>query len=311
MPLSVAVVPFQVKQVIVMKKLFSLLAFFALLAGKLHAELLPEAILAFPTETTVLEYDSLSTLRALPNYQELRKQYAAEGLQRAQKDLLLLGISEDQIAEVVMAAGPNGFFGLLAGSFRTTAASEAVNQGLTASVLEKQPVFCAKDGLCFLFPFREGGRVFFGTIVQLRVICDVIQGRAPSLRSNAIVSDLIGRMEPHSAVFGVAPGSKISLWAGDSIPKAVSSRLDLTKIYSNIESFGYSVTLDGNAQHVGLSLFCSSEESATVIRTTLTAASGLERAAAAAAGAGSLPFNNMVVSSSGRLVAVKLDAPVR
>ncbi len=62
---------------------------------------------------------------------------------------------------------------------------------------------------------------------------------------------------------------------------------------------------------MGLSLLCSSEESAALIRTTLTAASGLERAAAAAAGAGSLPFNNMLVTSTGRLVAVKLDAPIR
>jgi hypothetical protein len=299
-----------VKHVISMKKLFPLIAFFPLLAGSLHAQLLPEAVLAFPTQTTVLEYDSLSALRALPNYQELRKQYSGGGLQLVQKDLLLLGIPEDQITEVVMAAGPNGFFGLLAGSFRTTAASEAVKQGMTSGILENQPVFCAKDSICFLFPAREGGRVFFGTSAQLRAISDVMQGRAPSLRSNVIFTDLISRMEPHAPVFGVAPGSKIGLWAGDSILKALSARLDLTKIFSSIESFGYSVSLDSNA-HVGLSLFCSSEESATVIRTTLTAASGLERAAAVAAGPGSLPFNNMVVTSSGRLVAVKLDAPIR
>ena len=294
-----------------MKNCFPLLALAPLLlAAPLRAELLPEAVLAFPAQTTALEYDSLSTLRASPKYQELRKQYSAEGLQRAQKDLLLLGISEDQITEVVMAAGPNGFFGLLAGSFQTTAASAAIKQGMTASLLEKQPLFCAKDGLCFLFPVREGGRVLFGSSAQLRAISDVMQGREPSLRSNAIFSDLIGRMEPHSPVLGVAPGSKIGLWAGDSIPQALSSRLDLTKIFSTIDSFGYSVTLDSNA-HVGLDLFCSSEQSATVIRTTLSAASGLEHAAAGAAGAGSFPFNNLVVTSTGRLVAVKLDAPIR
>jgi hypothetical protein len=293
-----------------MKKLFCLIAFSPLLAGTVYAQLLPEAVLAFPTETTALEYDSLSTLRALPKYQELRKQYSGEGLQRAQKDLLLLGISEDQITEVVMAAGPNGLFGLLAGSFRTASATEAVKQGMTASVLENQPVFCAQDSLCFLFPVREGGRVLFGTSTQLRAISDVMQGRAPSVSSNAMFSDLIGRMEPHAPVFGVALGSKIGLWAGDSIPKGLAARIDLTKIFSNIESFGYSVSLDSNA-HVGLNLFCSSEESAGVLRTSLTAVSGLDRAAGVAAGAGSLPFSNMMVSSTGRLVAVKVDAPIR
>jgi hypothetical protein len=294
-----------------MQKLFSLLAFLPLLAGSLHAELLPEAVLAFPAETTVLEYDSLSTLRALPNYQELRKQYSGNSFERVRKDLLLLGIAEDEIAEAVMAAGPNGFFGLLAGSFRTTPAAEAVKQGMTASVLESQPLFCAKDSLCFLFPLREGGRVFFGSSAQVRAVCDVRQGRAASLRSNAVFADLIARMEPHAPVLGIAPGSRIALWAGESIPPALAARLDWTSILSGIETFGYSVNLDRNA-HVGLNLFCSSEESATVIRTTLSAVSGLNRAAGAAAGTGPpLPFNNLIATSNGRLVAVKLDAPIR
>ncbi len=293
-----------------MKTLSSLIACFPVLALSLHAELLPEAVLSFPVETTVLEYDSLSTLRALPNYQELRKQYSAENFQAIQKDLLLLGISEEQVTEAVMAAGPNGFFGLLAGSFRTALASEAVKQGMTSSVLESQPVFCAKDGMCFLFPSREGGRLFFGTSVQLHAISDVIQGRALSLRSNPIFTDLIAHREPHSPVFGFAPGNKIGLWAGDNILIALSSRLDLTNIFSSIQNFAYSVSLDSNA-HVDLSLFCSSEGTAIVIRTALAAAGDLERAASVAASPGSLPFNNMIVTSTGRLVAVKLDAPIR
>jgi hypothetical protein len=300
---------------IFMKKLFSLSPLFALLAGCVHAELLPEAVLAFPAETTVLEYDSLSTLRALPNYQELRKQYSSAGFERARKDLLALGISEDQVTEAVMATGPNGFFGLLAGTFRASLPTEAVKQGMTAGVLEKQAVFCAEDGMCFLFLTREGGRVLFGTSVQLRAISEVMQGRAPSLLSNGNFSDLIGRMEPHSTVVGVAPGSKILLWAGDGISRALSSSLDLTKISANIESFGYSVTLDGHMHgglnHVGLNLVCRSEQSASLLRTMLAAASGLERAATLVAGAAALPFNKMVVSSTGRLVAVKVDAAMQ
>jgi hypothetical protein len=297
-----------------MKKLLSLTAFFYLLAGSVHADLLPEAVLAFPAETTVLEYDSLSTLRALPNYQELRKQYSSAGFERARKHLLALGISEDQVMEAVMATGPNGFFGLLAGTFRTPSAAEAVRQGMTAGVLEKQAVFCAADGMCFLFSTREGGRVLFGTSLQLRAICEVMQRRAPSLRNNANLSDLLGRMEAHSPVVGVAPGSKILLWAGYGISRALSS-LDLTKISADIESFGYSVTFDGTGQaglnHVGLNLVCRSEQSASVLRAMLAAASGLERAAASVAGVRALPFNNMVVSSTGRLVAVKVDAPMQ
>jgi hypothetical protein len=250
----------------------------------------------------------------LPNYQELRKQYSGASFERTQKDLLALGISEGQIMEAVMATGPNGFFGLLAGTLRTPSAAEAVKQGMTAGVLENQAVFCAEDEMCFLFSTREGGRVLFGTSVQLRAICEVMQGRAPSLRNNAELSELFGRMEAHSPVVGVAPGSKLLLWAGYGVSRALSS-LDLTKISTDIQSFGYSVTFDSNGHaglnHVGLNLVCRSEQSASVLRAVLAAAGGLERAAASVPGVGALPFNNMVVSSAGRLVAVKLDAPMQ
>ncbi len=297
-----------------MKKLLSLTTFFCLLAGSVRADLLPEALLAFPAETTVLEYDSLSTLRALPNYQDVRKQYSGASFERTQNDLLALGISEDQITEAVMATGPNGFFGLLAGTLRTPSAAEAIKQGMTTVVLEKQTAFCAQDRMCFLFLTREGGRVLFGTITQLRAICEVIQGRAPSFHDNADLSEAVGRMEAHSPVVGVAPGSKFLLWAGFGVSRALSS-LDLTRISSDIQSFAYSVTFDGNGRagsnHVGLNLVCRSEQSANVLRTILSAAGGLERAAASLPGTGALPFNNMAVSSAGRLVAVKLDAPIQ
>ena len=302
-----------------MKNLLSFTAFFCVLAGSVHADLLPEAVLAFPVETTVLEYDSLSTLRALPNYQDLRKQYSGANFDRVQKALLALGISEGQIMEAVMATGPNGFFGLLAGTLRTPSAAEAIKQGMAAGVLDNQAVFCAVDGMCFLFLTREGGRVLFGTSAQLRAICEVMQGRAPSLRNNAELSELFGRMETHSPVVGVAPGSKFLLWAGYGVSQALSS-LDLTKISTGIQSFGYSVTFDGNGHaglknvglnHVGLNLVCRSEQSASVLGAVLAAAGGLERAAASVPGVGALPFNNMVVSSAGRLVAVKLDAPMQ
>jgi hypothetical protein len=294
-----------------MRKVVPLAALLSFLTGTLQAELLPEALPAFPAQTTGLEYDALSTLRALPNYRSLRKQYSGEGLQRAEKDLLLLGISEDQLSEVVTAAGPNGFFGLLAGGFHAAAAAkEAARHAMAQSALDEGPVFCAADGFCFLLPNGEEGRVFFGTLAQLRAISDVRQGRAPSLRPNATVMNLIGRMEPHAPVFGIAPGSEIGQWIGDSIPPALSSRIDVSRLFSGIEVFAYSVKLDSKA-HVALSLFCTSEQSASLLKDALSAASGLERAAAMAAGSASMPFNNMTVGSNARMVAVNLDAPIQ
>jgi len=278
-------------------------------AALLHGELLPEAVLAFPAQSSSLEYDNLTTLRLLPNYRSLRQQYSGEGLQRVRKTLLSLGIGEEQLGEVVTASGPGGFFGLIAGTFHSAgAAREAVKHAMTQSALDDGPVFCSKDEVCFFFPTHEEGHAWFASLAQLRAISDVRQGRAPSLRNNVSFMNLFNRMEPHAPVFGFAPGREIASWIGGSIPEQISSRLDLASLFSTIETFGYSVKLDSKA-HVGLNLVCSSETAGVVLRDTLSAASGLQRAAALAAGSVALPFENMVVASSGRLVAVNLDAP--
>jgi hypothetical protein len=294
-----------------MKKALLIAALVCFAATFVQAQLLPEAAAGFPAQTTSLEYDALSRLRSLPNYSSLRKQYSGAGLQQAQKDLQSLGISEDQLSEVVTAAGPNGFFGLLAGTFHAAAATkEAAKHGIAPSALEDGTAFCSKDGTCFLFIAQEDGHAFFGTRQQLQAISDVRQGRAPSLQTNATFMDLKSRMDPQSPVVGFAPGREIGDWIGPSIPPAISSRLDLSRLFSNIQTFGYSVKLDSKA-HVGLSLICSSEQAGVVLRDALSAASGLERAAAMAAGSSTLPFDNMAVESSGRLVAVSLDAPIQ
>ncbi len=294
-----------------MKKALPIAALACLAAVQMWAEqLLPEAVASFPAKTISLEYDALSKLRLLPNYSSLRKQYSGEGLQRVQKDLLLMGISENQLTEVVTASGVNGFFGIIGGNFRSqTVARETVKNGIAQSaVLEDGPVFCSKQGTCLLLVAKEEGRGFFGTQEQLRSISEVRQRRAPSLESNSTFVDLENRLDRQSPVIGFAPGREISEWIGGNIPPAISARLDLANLFSGIENFGYSVKLDSQA-HVGLNLICSSEQAGSLLRDALSAASGLERAAALAAGSAAMPFNNMAVQSSGRLVAVNLDAP--
>ena len=292
-----------------MKNVLRITALLGLATAGLQAQLLKEAVSAFPAKTTSLEYDALSKLRLLPNYGSLRKQYSGEGLQRVQKDLLLMGVSENQLTEVVTAAGPNGFFGMLSGTFRQAAVlKETAKNGIPQNMLEEGPLFCSKQGTCLLLIAKEDGRGFFGTKEQLKAISDVRQGRAPSLETNTAFLNVKGRVDPQSPVIGFAPGTEISDWIGSSIPQPIAARLDLNRLFSGIENFGYGVKLDSRA-HVGLTLICSSEQAGTLLKDALSAASGLERAAALAAGSAVLPFDHMAVESSGRLVAVNLDAP--
>jgi hypothetical protein len=294
-----------------MNKVLSVSALLWFAAFGLQAQLLPEAVAAFPAKTISLEYDALAKLRLLPAYAGLRKQYSGEGLQRAQKDLLLVGVSEGQLTEVVTAYGPNGFFGMLSGNFHALAVTkEAARHGIPQTSLEDGPLFCMNEGTCLLLIAKEDGRGFFGTKAQLQAISEVRQGRAPSLETNPVFVDLNSRMDQQAPVLGFAPGTEISQWIGSGIPQSIAARLDLSSLFSNIQIFGYAVKLDSKA-HVGLNLICSSDGAGTLLKNALSAASGLERAAAMAAGSSALPFDNMAVQSSGRLVAVNLDAPIQ
>ena len=174
-----------------MKTAVPLAALFCCCAFAAPSHLLPDAAAAFPANTFSLEYDALSRLRLLPNYSSLRKQYSGEGLQRAQKDLLEMGIAEGQLTEVVTAAGQNGFFGMLAGNFRSAAITkDAALHGIPEIAWEDGTLFCGKEGTCLLLPAKEEGRAFFGTKDQLKAITDVREGRAPSLETNATYINL-------------------------------------------------------------------------------------------------------------------------
>lgn len=292
-----------------MKPALRITALLCLATAGLQAQLLKEAVSAFPSKTTSFEYDALSKLRLLPNYANLRKQYSGEGLQRVQKDLLLMGISESQLTEIVTAAGPNGFFGMFSGNFHQAGVlKETGKNGIAQTAMEDGLMFCSKEGTCLLLIEKEEGRGFFGTKEQMKAISDVRQGHAPSLGTNPVFLNLKGRMDPQAPVIGFAPGSEISDWIGSSIPQPIAAHLDLNRLFSGIENFGYGVKLDSRA-HVGLTLLCSSEQAGTLLKNALAAAGGLERAAALAAGSAALPFDNMAVESAGRLVAVNLDAP--
>ena len=289
--------------------LFAFLLCFA--AASLPAQLLQEAVRAFPVQTTSLEYDALSKLRLLSNYASLRKQYSGEGLDRAQETCCCWAFRKTNSSEVVTASGPNGFFGLLAGDIRHSRGDHGGRQARhrAKSLCRRSGVSRSRRRYWLSAAPREDKRAFFGTIEQIRVISDARQGRTPSLQSNATLMDLMGRTDPRSPVIGFAPGRDMGAWIGTSIPQSISSRLDVTRLFSTIQIFAYGVKMDSKA-HVELSLICTSEQSSTVLRDALSAASGLERAAAMAAGSSVLPFDNMVVRSSGKLVAVNLDAPL-
>jgi len=272
-----------------------------------RAQLLPKALETFPANTQSLECDNLAMLRQLPNYRDLRQQYANDSLKRVKDTLLLLGISEDQLSEVVTASGPGGFFGLLSGNFQSaTVARKAAAQKFQRTALGTGSAFCSPDNLCVFLAGHNDGNASFATLEQLRAMLAVRQGQAPAVKSNSSFAAILAELDLHAPVVGLAPGSEITQLVKDAVPSELSSRFDLSQWFSKVESLGYSIRIDSSA-HLDVRLLCKSEADSRLLSNTLNAAGGLQRMTAFAVG-DSWSFRNLSATPSGRMVALKLDA---
>lgn len=270
----------------------------------LRADLLSDALQTFPANTQSLEYDNLAVLRRLPDYNELRKKYTSDALKRVKNTLSQVNISEDQLSEVVTAAGPNVFFGLIAGNFNSaTAEQQATTHSLTRSELSAGPAFCSQDGTCLLFPKDKNGRAAFGTLAQLRAIADVQEGHAPNIKSNADFAALLAKMDLTTPIVGLAPGSEIGQLTKNVMPPS----LDLSSWYSSVKSFGYSISTDTQA-HLSVELLCTSSSRGTLVRNALNAASAVQRMAAAMSMGSAFPVSNLRATASGPMVSFQFDA---
>lgn len=273
----------------------------------LQAQLLPEALGTFPADTTALEYDNLSALRKLPNYQELRQQYSSDALRRVKQTFLLLGIPEDQLSQVVTASGPNGFFGLVEGNFQAkTATKKAIEQNFSRATLHGGSALCSPNAVCIFFPDQHPGSAAFGNLEQLRAMLGVSAGHSPAINTDHSFTKLLTGLDDRAPVIGIAPGSEIRELLKNVAPQALSSRFDLSQMLPAIEGVGYGVEIDTNA-HLTINLLCSSQAESKLLTSTLNAASNLQRMAAFATN-DSLPFRNLIATPAGSMVRLRLDA---
>jgi len=120
----------------------------------------------------------------------------------------------------------------------------------------------------------------------------------------------MNKTDSRAPVRGVSSGSQLEASIKDALQDQSGMNIDWSQLSSNINAFGYSVSLDSIA-HVTATLECKSQTTAVLLRQMLSALGGLQSMAAhAGKDAASMPFQNMQVSSSGNMIDLKMDAPV-
>jgi hypothetical protein len=289
---------------------FALLSGLLLCAGSgLRAQIVSDAMLTFPAQTEMVEYDNLAALRALPNYDTLRQRFSGKPLEQVKAALSKLGIPENQVTEIVVGSSPGAFYGLAGGTFNgSVVAKSAVKKGILPVKVDENQLFCPTGTVCLVF--LEESVVAFGTSGQLKKMLESRQGVTARLGSRGSLVYLMNKTDSRAPVRGVSSGSQLEASIKDALQDQSGMNIDWSQLSSNINAFGYSVSLDSIA-HVTATLECKSQTTAVLLRQMLSALGGLQSMAAhAGKDAASMPFQNMQVSSSGNIIDLKMDAPV-
>lgn len=257
-----------------------------------RADVLPDALLLFPSDTKSVEYDNLGELRRLPNYQKLRQQYALNAtLQRALLSFRKLGITEEDVQEVVTGSNAGGLYGIALGTFSGEDAwKRATRAAFTKAVIEEEPIVCPKGPVCVWF--FEDATAVFGSYAQIRRMIEARNGTIPRLLTNATLTDLLTHHEHSAPLVGVGPGSDIIRWIGETIP------LGLTKILENVQWFSYAVSFP-SVPHIEMKLLCSSEADAQTLQQVLSALNTLHQ------------LDHASISSTGTTVIVTAETSLQ
>ncbi len=209
--------------------------------------LVEEALKSFPAATLRIEYSNIATLRALPNYQALHQRYLGPRLRNLEASLGELGISENDLNELVMGWKDQGsweFYGLTGGSFDPSSiASHAQQQGVKARPVGGQDVYCFtsnQEETCAAALSDSLG--VFGTFDSVKELLAIRAGQGASLQTKTSFGQLIRDTEgQQSPIWGVATGAAVPDWFKSWMPNQSNLKLDWAQAFKPVQTLVYRV----------------------------------------------------------------------
>ena len=283
-----------------------LIGAFALNAGNgLYADIISQALSSLPAQTGYVEYENLTSLRKLRDYDRLRQRFSGKPLQKVRIALGQLGIREDQVNELVVASNPTEFYGIAAGTFREQSSKRnGIQKDSVAHALDSQAL-CPASGTCLLF--LEDSVAAFGTLSQLREMVRAREGSTTRLTSNSTVVSLLNSTNNQAPVRGVLVGDQLETAISDVLRDWTGWNRDWSRVSASIRDFGYSVEFDKGA-HLTATVKCRSATSATLLLQMLRLLDSMQSMPIARGNADAgLPFRNLHASLSGSTVVFRAD----
>jgi hypothetical protein len=230
------------------------------------------AMSGLPTQTLRVEYSSPSKLRAVPNYQSLRGKFLGPRLQQLESALDQIGISEEDIHDLMIGWEPGdmALYGYASGHFhKAQVANRAAAQSFTPTPISGQQAYCFSAGVtgtCVVI--LEDSLGAFGPLSSLTTLLEAHAGQAPNLNSDQRFTSLIGDVDKHASIWGIALGGAVGDWFGAWLSSQNNLKLDWGQVFQKVNSLTYSIDAADKVS-MDIKLNCATPTDAATLRQVL------------------------------------------
>jgi hypothetical protein len=232
------------------------------------------AMSGLPAQTLRVEYSSPSKLRAVPNYQSLRGRFLGPRLQQLGSALDQIGISEDDIENLMIGWEPGNkemdLYGYASGHFhKAQVANRAAAQSFTPTPISGQQAYCLSAGVtgtCFVI--LEDSLGAFGSLSSLTALLEAHAGQAPNLNSDQRFTSLIGDVNKDASIWGIALGGAVGDWFGAWLSSQNNLKLDWGRVFQKVDSLTYSIDA-ADRVNMDIKLNCATLADAATLRQVL------------------------------------------
>jgi hypothetical protein len=193
-------------------------------------------------------------------------------LQQLESALDQIGISEEDIHDLMIGWEPGdmALYGYASGHFhKAQVANRAAAQSFTPTPISGQQAYCFSAGVtgtCVVI--LEDSLGAFGPLSSLTTLLEAHAGQAPNLNSDQRFTSLIGDVDKHASIWGIALGGAVGDWFGAWLSSQNNLKLDWGQVFQKVNSLTYSIDAADKVS-MDIKLNCATPTDAATLRQVL------------------------------------------
>lgn len=232
------------------------------------------AMSGLPTQTMRVEYSSPAKLRKLSNFQNLRGKFLGPRLAQLEEALGQIGISENDIEELMIGWKPGDkemdLYGYAEGHFdKSQVAKRAAADNLTPTPIAGEQAYCLSAGVtgtCVVILENTLGA--FGPLSSLTSVLEAHQGQLPSVNGDPRFASLVNDVNKDAPIWGIALGGAVADWFGGWLSAQNNLKLDWGQVFQKVDSLTYTIEVADNV-NLKMKLNCATPADAAALRQVL------------------------------------------